>query len=294
MQNYPPMIKYEGIIRLKVAAICASLDTLILNGDEDEEEVAPFLAKVEKRYFDRRMQKEYTTSGTVEPHAFLYLSPTGSLEEHVSLVLSALTGSIANRELRPIQLRVDLQTDIINAEETWITTKDFYDWCASRNLEFGDLCSRYEDAENDIVDRIDGAVYDARRDYETPLFDPSYPKRVSLDSIEKDALEREYESLFRENIFLRNGLIPESETSNNRHSHGGEKPLRTTERNALLSIIAVLCDESGYDTDRAAKTAAVIKTRADLAGIDLGETTIENHLKKIPDAVTRRLRREEK
>jgi hypothetical protein len=67
-----------------------------------------------------------------------------------------------------------------------------------------------------------------------------------------------------------------------------EKPLGTRERNSLLSIIAVLCEAHGYEVARAAKTAVAIRESAELAGIDIGETTIEKHLKMIPDVVRRR------
>ncbi len=93
------MIKHEGIIRLKVAAICTSLDTLIVHSNEDEEEIAPFLATVEKRYYDRWTREEHVTSAPVEPHAFLYMTPSGALAEHVDIVLSALRRSVENGEL---------------------------------------------------------------------------------------------------------------------------------------------------------------------------------------------------
>lgn len=297
MQHFPPMIKHEGIIRLKVAAICTSLDTMFTQGMEDEDEIAPFHAVIEKRYYDRANGKEYKTSGPVEPHSFLYLTPTGSLGEFVETVLAGMTHSIESGELEVIARKVDLVTGAINVEDTWIRTSDFAEWCATRSLELDDFCARYDDAEENIVSRISDFVYEVRRDFEAPLFDATYAERSKLSALTEQSLHKENDSLIRENILLRMGFDPAFETSSGESANGGsdhDKPLRTTERNALLSIIAVLCDENGYDTTRAAKTATVIKTRADLAGIALGETTVENHLKKIPDVITRRLRREPK
>ena len=297
MQDFPPMIEHEGIIRLKVAAICTSLDTMIAENIEDEEEIAPFYAAVEKRYYDPRTGQEHITSSPVEPHAFVYLTPTGSLAEFVETVLDALRQSIESGELNVVARKVDLISGEINAEDTWIRTEDFSKWCVTRSLELDDFCARYHDAEENIVSRISDLVYDVRRDFEAPHFDATYAERMKLPGLTEAKLQKEYDSLFRENIFLKMGLDPALDTTYSQSASNGNedgKPLRTTERNALLSIIAVLCDENGYDTTRAAKTAAVIKTRADLAGIALGETTVENHLKKIPDAVTRRLRRKPK
>ncbi len=68
------------------------------------------------------------------------------------------------------------------------------------------------------------------------------------------------------------------------------KPLTTRERDTLLTIIAALCRDAGYDYTKAAKTAGLIQNTAAALGISIGETTIENHLKKIPDALVTRMK----
>ena len=69
-----------------------------------------------------------------------------------------------------------------------------------------------------------------------------------------------------------------------------ERPLATTERNILLTIIAALCKDAGYDITKHAKTAGLIQNTAATMRVSIGETTIENHLKKIPDALGTRTR----
>lgn len=69
-----------------------------------------------------------------------------------------------------------------------------------------------------------------------------------------------------------------------------ETPLSTRERNTLLTIIAVLCKDSGYDTTKHAKTAGLIQSTAATMGLSIGESTIEGHLKKIPDALATRMK----
>jgi len=64
----------------------------------------------------------------------------------------------------------------------------------------------------------------------------------------------------------------------------------TKERNTLLTIIAVLCNEAKFDYTKAAKTAGFISSTAAKMGVPIGETTIEGHLKKIPDALGSRAR----
>lgn len=58
----------------------------------------------------------------------------------------------------------------------------------------------------------------------------------------------------------------------------------------LLTIIAILCKEAKLDYKKPAKTAGLIRGMADQMGISIGETTIEGHLKKIPDAVEGRMK----
>lgn len=69
-----------------------------------------------------------------------------------------------------------------------------------------------------------------------------------------------------------------------------DKPLSTRERDTLLSIIAVLCSDAGHDYTKHAKTAVALQSTAARIGISIGETTIENHLKKIPDALGSRMK----
>jgi len=68
------------------------------------------------------------------------------------------------------------------------------------------------------------------------------------------------------------------------------KPLATRERNILLAIIAALCTESKIDYRRHAKAAGLIKDLTASMGINVGESTIEGHLRKIPDALQSRMK----
>lgn len=69
-----------------------------------------------------------------------------------------------------------------------------------------------------------------------------------------------------------------------------EKPLGNRERDTLLTIIAVLCKDARLDYSKSAKTAGSIQRSADDMNISIGETTIEGHLKKIPNALATRMK----
>ena len=67
-----------------------------------------------------------------------------------------------------------------------------------------------------------------------------------------------------------------------------DQPLTTRERNNLLTIIAALCKEAKLDHKKPSKTAALILGVMAEMGVHVGESTIEGHLKKIPDALVSR------
>lgn len=69
-----------------------------------------------------------------------------------------------------------------------------------------------------------------------------------------------------------------------------QKPLETRERNTLLVIIAALCKEAKIDYTKPAKAAGLILGTAAQMGLTIGESTIEAHLKKIPDALETRMK----
>ncbi len=69
-----------------------------------------------------------------------------------------------------------------------------------------------------------------------------------------------------------------------------EQSIATRERNTLLTIIAALCKDAGYDITKPAKTAGLIQSTAEKMGLSIGESTIEGHLKKIPDALEARMK----
>jgi hypothetical protein len=70
-----------------------------------------------------------------------------------------------------------------------------------------------------------------------------------------------------------------------------DRPLSTVERNILLVMIAAACKEASLDYTKPAKTAGVIIGLAAQLGAIIGETTVEGHLKRIPQAIEARTTR---
>jgi hypothetical protein len=68
-----------------------------------------------------------------------------------------------------------------------------------------------------------------------------------------------------------------------------EKSVGTRERNSYLCVIAALCSEVNIDYLKPSKAAGNIRAIAhEKLGVDIGDTTIENYLKAIPDALESR------
>lgn len=91
-------------------------------------------------------------------------------------------------------------------------------------------------------------------------------------------------------LVVRTDALIEFEQSLQGVSGTVDRPLSTRERDTLLTIIAVLCKDAGYDYSKPAKTAGLIQSTAAGMGVSISETAIENHLKKIPDALGTRTR----
>ena len=90
-------------------------------------------------------------------------------------------------------------------------------------------------------------------------------------------------------LVVRTKALSEFEESLNDKSKM-ERPLGTRERNTLLTLLAVACKEANLDYTKPAKTANLIEDIAIKMGLAIGNSTIEGHLKNIPNALESRLK----
>ena len=68
------------------------------------------------------------------------------------------------------------------------------------------------------------------------------------------------------------------------------KPLSNRERDTLLTIIAALCKEAKIDISSPSKAGDFIASLTDSIGAHVAKRTIEEHLKKIPNALETRMK----
>ncbi len=118
------------------------------------------------------------------------------------------------------------------------------------------------------------------------------------DSFPKDKLEKPYGH--KNNYYPAGGLPKDSifvvltselarfEATFSETDDAQEKLLGTTERTSLLTIIAALAKAAKIDISRPSKAAILIESLTDQLNAPVAKRTIEEHLKRIPDALERR------
>jgi hypothetical protein len=137
--------------------------------------------------------------------------------------------------------------------------------------------------ENIFVKNQQGLLFEIQYHYAPEKLTPFHDGYFSYEHYHPaGALPEDSELVLRPKA-IDNFLADFEKTSSNI-----EKPLLTRERNTLLTIIAALCKEANIDYLKPAKAAGDIKHQLDLMGLPVGETTIEEHLKKISDALASR------
>jgi|GEM_PF-3508151 len=210
---------------------------------------------------------------TENVHSYFRIVPSGSLAKAVKTLGDLALESIDKGKLKALVLRASLD-GVVSLVNTWMSAVEFESWCECRGIPLGESWSRYWEQEHEILFAGAELSGSERRRRETPKF-----AEASAEVAEDH--ERGITSV--------SDLIAElAAYRGTRKRHVLEKPIATRERNTLLTIIAALCKDAGYDVSKHSKTAGLIRNTAASMGVTIGETTIEMHLKKIPYALEAR------
>jgi len=207
------------------------------------------------------------------PHRYFEVQPKGAIEAAAKKISKAVLDSIKNKTLKLAVTRVNFSDGEVNLLNSWVESSAFSEWCESRSIELGESWWSLLDEELKIASAAseEGEIY--RRTLEG---------QSHIEDIKMELEGRGMDFLFAEIDLLRSKLKQPIARKDN--------PLSTRERDTLLAIIAALCNVAGYDASKHAKTAGLIKDAAAAMGVSIGETTIEGHLKKIPDALGTRMK----
>lgn len=203
------------------------------------------------------------------PHELACATPSPFLEKIKRSVTALLISSIEKRDLVPALLRRSLEGSI-NADETWISTAKLSAWCDEREIMLPSAFDEYLAGEQQIAWAGHEAFSNARYKAEHA----TQHRKIS-ESGHKGGWKERYLELIEQ-------------TNEKRHmranQHSSHQGITTRERNVLLTIIAVLCQEQKIDYKKNAKAAHLIADMANRAGLKVSESAIEGHLKRIPDA----------
>lgn len=212
------------------------------------------------------------------PHRYFEVTPRGGISTAFKRLTKAVNSSLKSGSLKLAVTRVDLAEKVCLLN-SWVSTSDFENWCESRSIDLGESWSELFDEEQTVAIKASDAGENYRRMLEGQ--NSSYDVRSVTDEFEGQPTTELYSE-----ISILRAKLSKLETA----AIEGDKPLKTKERNTLLCIIAALCKEVNFDYTKHSKTAGLILSTAAQMGVSLGETTIEGHLKKIPDALEGRMK----
>ena len=264
-----------GAARLKVAVIAALLDHGSFDDTEfSDVEYFPFTGEPEYEAADG---KSYVVCR--KPQTFFSIEPAGQLAVAAKKVMQAMGESVRTGQLEPLIARFNLNGDV-DPINTWVRLGDAADWLQSRNIDTGDLFGELWDDEEKVFEAAATASDAIRLKLETPNVEPELAK-LRAGANWDDVTNEKFMELLRKNIALRNG---------GRKAVTADRPLKERERKTLLIIIAMLCKEAKIPYDKPAKAAGMIESTAATMGVSIGETTIEDHLKRIPAALATRMK----
>lgn len=215
-------------------------------------------------------------------HCYFRIEATGGVSRAIKAVSDAVRLSLGKGKLKPVALSTSFD-DCVNLDDTWVLATEFEAWCAARRIELGELWGQYWEQEHEILYAGASESEIQRRQAESPNFQEELKKLVAEHDGAKGSALSTSEAL--STIFAELAAY-RSSTKRDRP----EKLLHPTERKTLLSIIAVLCSEAKIPYNKPAKAAGLIQSTAAKMGVSIGETTIEGHLKKIPDALATRMK----
>lgn len=226
-------------------------------------------------YDDNDLQKFFDVSG----HQYFSVKPTGNIKKAVSMLTKAVLAGVEKGEMELAVTRRNLAGDL-SLLNSWVDASDFEEWCSSRGLSLGESWFELWKDDQEIFEAAAETQDSKRREYEGRY------EQDDIQSLREKVEEDGVDFLFTQIAALRYEL----KQYKSKDIGMVERPLLTKERNVLLAVVAALCKDAGYDTSKPAKTAVLIQSTAAKMGLSIGESTIENHLKKIPDALATRMK----
>lgn len=209
-------------------------------------------------------------------HEYANTEPIGKMKTACEGIEAAIVNAVNQGHIVPRQTRRSI-AGAVKPEKTYLNVDDVISWCETVGIDSGESIFEYRELE----EKIAGSAYLYLENERFKLENETTLKDVGQSTGRLS--EEEITIVLVENLRFRQGHFEP-------HHQIQDRGLQQRERNTLLSIIAVLCKESKFDYKTHAKTAGLIQSTGATMGISIGETTIEGHLKKIPNALASRMK----
>lgn len=214
-------------------------------------------------------------------HSYFEVKPRGAIGTAVKRLTKAVLDSLKKGSLKLEVTRVNLDDEVCLLN-SWVSFSAFEEWCESRSISLGEAWFELYKNEQTIAEIASEEGENHRRILEGQC-DPQ-----DIPDIKKEFEGTAIEGLFAEISSLR----AKQKREDVKFVHG-DKTLRTTERNTLLTIIAVLAKAGKVGLDdysKPGKAAGYIEGLTNEFGAHVSKRAIEDHLKKIPDALETRMK----
>jgi hypothetical protein len=210
-------------------------------------------------------------------HEFANAEPVGRMKMASEGIEAAIVGAVNQRHLSPRQVRRNL-AGAINPAETYLNVDDVLNWCETVDLSPSETFFEYREHEENIA----GSAYQYLEKERFKL-----ENKAAIDDARESTgrlTEEEINHIVIENFRLREGHFG---SAHQRHDRGIQKK----ERDTLLTIIAALAKAAKIDVIKEpGKSALYIEGLTAELGARASKRAIEEHLKKIPNALETRMK----
>lgn len=208
-----------------------------------------------------------------------------ALQPRINDIENKLVKAVEKNEISTVYLMRDFDTEKVDSANTLISFDEFEKFLKIYDL---DQYIIWSSDESEI-----GARFDKEVDIATEAVELIKSRKMSIDAaIQQDDIEElrrkvaddpeMIAKILHENIYLK-------------YSHREDKQADTAkplvavrERETLLIILSALAKEANIDISKVSKSAALIERLTQQLGAAVGATTIERHLKQVPQALANR------
>ena len=215
-------------------------------------------------------------SDYIWPHEFKHAEPAGKMKAACEGIEVALVNAVNQGHIVPREVRRTL-AGIVKPDETELDIHDVSNWCETVGINPSESFYQYIEDEEKIAGNVFQQVADERFELENRKALTESSKATSLLS------QDEISKVLIENLRFREGHFrPEFQSR--------EKLLTNRERRTLLTIIAALAKAAKINIDAPGKAALFIEGLTAEMGTHVSKRAIEDHLKKIPNALETRMK----